>query len=191
MRTDRAIGIPNYDDDYSTPASRQARRRLEKRPTLLWVDDSPDLLDLYQTVFQSLGFDVLTTSSAQEAVNYLGLADVVILDYDMPVLNGTALASLLKSIDASKAIIMHSGNTSIPPVARQWVDAICPKGAPREELLAAIGRLSAGRPVGDQEILPGAICQASPDRQVSRDQREMQLEFLQLPSPDFPGRTND
>ena len=186
MRIDRAFEVPNEVqdyDEYATPAARKARRRLEKRPTLLWVDDSSTLLDLYQTVYQSLGFDVLATSSVEEAVSFLKRADVVVLDYDMPDMNGAALASLLKTIDDSKPIILHSGNASITPVAHPWVDAICFKGAPREELLAVISRLCEDRAIEELEIFQAAM--------PPTNRSETQLELLQLPCPDFANGSND
>jgi DNA-binding NtrC family response regulator len=111
---------------------------------LLWVDDSPLMLSLYQSVFESLGFEVLTTSSHAEALHYAGrnAADVAILDYDMPEMNGEVLASLMKRRCPMLPVILYSASTSIPRSAYHCVDAICLKAAPREELLTMIERLS-------------------------------------------------
>jgi DNA-binding NtrC family response regulator len=113
-------------------------------PRLLWVDDSRMLLSLYQSVFESLGFEVLATSSPNEALEHLSShgADVAILDYDMPEIDGGALASMIKDQCPMLPVILYSGNPSIPYVARRWVDAVCAKAAPRAELLATIDRLS-------------------------------------------------
>jgi len=115
-----------------------------KRRKLLWVDDSRALLSLYKSVFESLGFEVLATSSAEEALHQLSLAaaDVAILDYDMPGMDGGVLASLLKHRVPMLPVILYTGSTGIPPGARHCVDAICAKAAPREELLTTIERLS-------------------------------------------------
>jgi DNA-binding NtrC family response regulator len=113
------------------------------------VDDSAALLSLYKAVFESLGFEVVTTSSPEEALlchpTHSSAPDVVILDYDMPTMNGLALAALIKDRHVSTPVILHSGSTSIPAGAQECVDAVCHKGAPREELLATIERLSPGR----------------------------------------------
>ena len=147
MRQDQAI------------AAESARRTVRQRPTdlqhaaspqawrgrrLLWVDDSGLLLSLYQAVFASLGFEVLATSSHEEALHHASLdaADVAILDYDMPEMNGGALASLMKRRCPMLPVILYSGCASIPHSASRWVDAICSKAAPREELLTTIQRLS-------------------------------------------------
>jgi CheY-like chemotaxis protein len=120
-----------------------------RRRRLLWVDDSAPLLSLYKSVFGSLGFEVLTTSSPEEALRYhhahSTAPDVVILDYDMPAMNGAALAALIKDHYPLTPVILYSGNICLPDSAYECVDAICTKGAPREELLATIERLSPGR----------------------------------------------
>ena len=111
---------------------------------LLWVDDSRVLLSLYQAVFESLGFEVFAISSPKEALHRVSsdAADVAILDFDMPEMDGAVLASLMKERHPKLPVILYSGNTRIPHRAQHCVDAICAKGAPREELLTMIDRLS-------------------------------------------------
>jgi DNA-binding NtrC family response regulator len=121
---------------------------------ILWVDDSSSLLSLYQAVFGSLGFEVTTTSSPQDALRHAGDVDIAILDYDMPDMNGAVLASLLKGSHRTLPVILYSGNSLISDAAHQWVDAICAKGAPREELLSTIDRLSRKRPSSGRRRLP-------------------------------------
>jgi len=123
-----------------------------KSRRLLWVDDSPLMLSLYQWVFQSLGFEVLATSSYDEALQHAGCnaADVAILDYDMPEMNGGVLASLIKKLCPMLPVILYSGSADIPGHALDWVDAVCAKAAPREELLIVIDQLS-GRACKSQQ----------------------------------------
>jgi len=126
------------DAGHLSPSWTGGRRRL------LWVDDSGLLLSLYKSVFERLGFDVVTTSCPAEALKHLSLgqADLAILDYDMPAMDGGTLASMMKDRSPMFPVILYSGNTSIPSSARHWVDAICAKGSPREELLDTIERLA-------------------------------------------------
>ena len=111
---------------------------------LLWVDDSRALLSLYKSVFESLGFEVLATSSPDEALEHVSsnAPDVAILDYDMPGMDGGMLASLIKDRYPVLPVILYSGSTGIPVTAHYWVDAICAKTAAREELLTTIALLS-------------------------------------------------
>lgn len=108
--------------------------------TLLWVDDSESLLTLYEAIFGRLGFEVRVVRSPHEALDQLALhaVDVVILDYEMPRMNGCVLAALIKRRHPELPVILYSGSLCVPQSARRWVDAICPKTAPREHLLALI-----------------------------------------------------
>ena len=114
---------------------------------LLWVDDSRLLLGLYKTVFEGFGFEVQATCSPHEALDHLSsrAADVAILDYEMPEMDGGVLASLIKGRHPEVPVILYSGSDGIPSDAHRWVDAICSKTAPREELLAAIEESVASR----------------------------------------------
>jgi DNA-binding NtrC family response regulator len=114
---------------------------------LLWVDDSRPLLGLYKAIFESLGFEVQATCSPQEALEHLSsqATDVAILDYEMPDMNGSVLASLIKGRHPELPVILYSGSVCIPQDAHHWVDAICSKAAPREELLAMIEETLARR----------------------------------------------
>jgi len=131
-------GSPAIDRaDLALPQPWRGRR-------LLWVDDSRPLLSLYKSVFESLGFEVLATSSPDEALEHVSsnAPDVAILDYDMPGMDGGMLALLIKDRYPVLPVIIYSGSTGIPPTAHHWVDAICAKAAPREELLTTIELLS-------------------------------------------------
>ncbi len=131
-------GSPAIDRaDLALPQPWRGRR-------LLWVDDSRPLLSLYKSVFESLGFEVLATSSPDEALEHVSsnAPDVAILDYDMPGMDGGMLALLIKDRYPVLPVILYSGSTGIPPTAHHWVDAICAKAAPREELLTTIELLS-------------------------------------------------
>jgi CheY-like chemotaxis protein len=131
-------GSPAIDRaDLALPQPWRGRR-------LLWVDDSRPLLSLYKSVFESLGFEVLATSSPDEALEHVSsnAPDVAILDYDMPGMDGGMLALLIKDRYPVLPVILYSGSTGIPPTAHHWVDAICAKAAPREELITTIELLS-------------------------------------------------
>lgn len=101
----------------------------------------------------------------QDALRNAGDVDIAILDYDMPDMNGAALASLLKGSHRTLPVILYSGNSSISDAAHQWVDAICAKGAPRKELLSTIDRLSRKRPSFGRRRLPDLL--AAPYEQHS------------------------
>ena len=118
-------------------------RDVFKAPRLLWVDDTQTLLSLYKSIFESLGFEVLAISSPREALNHAWLAnaDVAILDYEMPEMDGGQLADLLKAWHPTLPVILYSGCVDLNALHCDSVDAFCAKSAPREELLTTIQRL--------------------------------------------------
>jgi len=131
-------GSPAIDRaDLALPQPWRGRR-------LLWVDDSRPLLSLYKSVFESLGFEVLATSSPDEALEHVSsnAPDVAILDYDMPGMDGGMLALLIKDRYPVLPVILYSGSTGIPPTAHHWVYFFYANGDHREELLTTIELLS-------------------------------------------------
>jgi len=113
-----------------------------KSRRLLWVDDSEVLLSLYKAVFEHLGFEVLASASPERTLDKLSsaAADVAILDYDMPEINGGDLASAIKDQFPTLPVILYTAKL-IPHTVRCCVDAVCAKAAPREDLLTTIERL--------------------------------------------------
>lgn len=108
---------------------------------------------MYKAMFEPLGFRVLTAASGAEGVmlalsNYV---DAVITDYEMPEMNGEAVASAIKTFRPGIPVLMFSGSTLISARCRRFVDAFCDKAGSRDELLAAIhGFLPKKRPSGLQ-----------------------------------------
>jgi CheY-like chemotaxis protein len=133
-----------------------------RNQTLLWVDDSRTLLSLYKSVFESLGFAVRATSSPREALRHASpdradcAIDVAILDYEMPEMDGGELAHRLRFRHPALPIILYSSCASIPASVNDSVDAVCMKGAPRQELLATIDWLSGNqtRTIGKRPSVP-------------------------------------
>src|ERR1700686_3572726 len=84
-------------------------------PTVLWVDDFQPGLELYRAMFEGLGFKVLTASCGKEAVKLAAdnLVDVVVTDYEMPGMNGEAVAMAIKSIKPRVPVVMFSGSTLV------------------------------------------------------------------------------
>ena len=67
--------------------------------------------------------------------------DAVLLDYQMPEMNGHELAREIRRLRPETPIIMFSGNEIIPEETLQLVDASVPKTEAVGELLSAVARL--------------------------------------------------
>jgi len=75
---------------------------------ILVVDDDPLVLDSLRTMLGVEGHAVETASNAKEALNLFkkGSFDLVILDYEMPGMNGDELAAAIKALDLNQPIVM-------------------------------------------------------------------------------------
>lgn len=123
------------------PECREAKRSPIK--TLLWIDDYEPGLTLYKYMFESLGYRVLTASRPKAGLRLAtaNSIDAVIVDYEMPEMNGGELAATLKKSHPDLPVVMFTGSGLIPSRARNVIDAYCDKAGPRSELEAAIRRV--------------------------------------------------
>ena len=112
--------------------------RLQK--TLLCVDDNQRSLQICKMVLEDVGYKILTSSSAREGLEVFAsnAIDAVILDYQMPEMNGELVAAEMKRTNPRIPILMLSGWVSPPESALQLVDEFVAKGDPVEFLLLAV-----------------------------------------------------
>lgn len=124
-------------------ATRKKRPHCSERPILLWVDDYKLGLELYRAMFESSGFRVLTASSGREGVKLAAQnqVDVVVTDYEMPGMNGEAVAAAVKRIDPAMPVVLFSGSTIVSPRSRGLFDAFCDKAGSRNLLSSTIHRM--------------------------------------------------
>lgn len=94
-------------------------------------------------MFESMGFKVLTASSGEEGVRLAAMnhVDVVVTDYEMPGMNGEAVAIAIKALNPEIPVVIFSGSTFLSPRARRAVDAFCDKAGSRNQLSATIQRM--------------------------------------------------
>ena len=75
------------------------------RPTILVVDDEPDLLEILEFNLEAAGYEVCTARSAAEALEQdPASADLLLLDVMMPGMDGFALARRLRAEPATAAL---------------------------------------------------------------------------------------
>src|SRR6267378_3576856 len=111
-----------------------------RQKTLLCVDDNQSSLKICKMVLEDFGYKVLTSSSAREGLEVFAsnAIDAVILDYQMPEMNGDLVAAEMKRTNPRIPILMLSGWVSLPESALQVVDEFVAKGDPVEFLLLAV-----------------------------------------------------
>lgn len=130
-------------------------------PTVLWIDDFEPGLALYKKMFEDRGFKVLTASSGETGVRLAALnrIDIVVTDYEMPGMDGLAVARSIKSLNPRTPVLLFSGSSLVPVRARRIVDGFCDKAGSRDHLLAAIHRLMQRK--RSQSLQPPPVAEAS------------------------------
>jgi CheY-like chemotaxis protein len=121
------------------------RSRSLLRAVVLCVDDDPKQLAMRVAVMSAAGYSVVSTTSPSEALRLCatGGVDVLVCDFDMPEMNGAALAAAVRFV-VPVLTILYSGHVDLPQHARGSADVFLSKGEPPEALLRTVQRLLEG-----------------------------------------------
>ena len=111
-----------------------------RQKTILCVDDNQSSLKICKIILEDVGYRVLTSSNAREGLEVFAsdAIDAVILDYQMPEMNGELVAAEMRRTKPRVPILMLSGWVSPPESALQLVDEFVAKGDPVEFMLLAV-----------------------------------------------------
>ncbi|MBZ5547473.1 MAG: response regulator [Acidobacteriia bacterium] len=119
-----------------------ARAYRGQERVLLCIDDSEAILAYEKSLFEGSGFSVVTAASARQGLKIATTStfDAVLLDYQMPDMNGHEVAVELRRVRPETLVIMFSGS-EIPEETQKLVDAVIPKAGEVRELLPVVTRL--------------------------------------------------
>jgi DNA-binding response OmpR family regulator len=112
--------------------------------TILCIDDEAAGLEARKMLLESEGYAVIEARSGKEGIALFqsNHVDLVIVDYWMASMNGTATAAAIKKLNPKTPIIMLSGYGELPGeivgIADRWIL----KGRATQELLAAVKALT-------------------------------------------------
>jgi len=111
-----------------------------RQKTLLCVDDNRSSLKICKIILENSGYKVLTASSGREGLKVFAsnAIDAVILDYQMPEMNGELVAAEMKRTNPEIPILMLSGWVSLPESALRLVDEFVNKGDRVEFMLLTV-----------------------------------------------------
>jgi CheY-like chemotaxis protein len=142
----RNIGV-RHGRSYGPELRLEAKVNASDPKTLVWIDDYQPGLTVYKAVFERLGFRVLTASGGRLGLNLIDSnpVDAVIVDYEMPEMDGEAVATSIRNSRPELPVILFSGSSLVPSRVKSVVDAVCDKAGSRDELLAAINRVLGNR----------------------------------------------
>ena len=112
-------------------------------PLLLCIDDDELVLGCVTSVLEAHGYRTLSASCGPLGIQLFkrNAIDLVVVDHDMPEMNGWEVAEELRRLDSKVPIIMHSGSPENSARAGALVDAFIPKGTEFNFLLSAIVNL--------------------------------------------------
>ncbi len=110
---------------------------------VLCIDDDQATLEVMESTLTGNGYSVLTSSSWRDAVETFqqNSIDLVIVDYEMPWMNGYEVALWIRSISPRVPIVLHSDSLDVSELAIKRTDACIPKGSEPSVLIAAVSNL--------------------------------------------------
>jgi CheY-like chemotaxis protein len=120
---------------------------LPSAPRILLVDDEVPQLLLRAQVMTLRGFPVLTAETPGDAISimaeeHIEKVGLVVLDYNMPGMNGCDLADLLKVMRPEVKIILYSGATDIPRNEMTSIDTFVSKADGIIALISEVAELT-------------------------------------------------
>jgi DNA-binding response OmpR family regulator len=113
---------------------------------ILVVDDDPGIRRLLRATLSDEGFDVTAASNGQEALAVARESepDLVILDIEMPVMDGPACFRALRQQGIESAVIILSAHGARAAAAELGADAAIDKPFDPEDIIAHVRRLTEG-----------------------------------------------
>jgi CheY-like chemotaxis protein len=99
------------------------------KPLILCVDDNEAVLDLTRMTLERKGYRVLTANGGRAALDAFAACpiDAVILDYEMPGMNGAEVAQEMMRIKPNVPKLLFSGNVSISREETRIFQGYCSK----------------------------------------------------------------
>ena len=127
---------------------------MSRPPTLLCIDDDVLLLAIRKALLESSDFRVLTAENGPLGLKIANREpiDVVILDYQMPGMDGGRVANELRRRRPEIAILLSSGLEEIPQSLLTIVDGVVPKGSSSATLKKEIERVMTAGPRVPEQI---------------------------------------
>ena len=130
-------------------------------PVILCIDDEAIGLRIRKAVLEGAGYTVLTASDGAEGLDLFRAhpVDAVVLDYNMPGMNGGEVAAVIRQHRPEIPILMLSAYVGLPREAVMLADLLLTKGGGPYDLLSKLDQLLAATrsKMSDPERGAGAV----------------------------------
>jgi DNA-binding response OmpR family regulator len=114
------------------------------RPTVMLVDDEPDILGFVETALRDEGYGVVATTNAPEALRSVRAEspDLILLDARMPRMDGAAFLSALRANHEEHVpvVLMTASRLGDAEVRRLGAQDFLAKPFDLDELLSCVAR---------------------------------------------------
>lgn len=90
-------------------------RRMSKKPNLIFTDDEDTFRNIMEKELSRMGYNVVSCASGIETLKNIEERDfdIVILDINMPVMNGIEILKKVKALDPTTEVIVLTGQGTI------------------------------------------------------------------------------
>jgi PAS domain S-box-containing protein len=146
LGTNIELWLPQSDAELEADAAAQDRVELRGRGTALLVDDEEYVRLSTADMLVDLGYDVIETTSAEEALRVIGSGirvDLVVTDHLMPGMSGTGLATELRDSRPDTPVLVISGYADVDGIASDLPRLTKPFR--KDELAASLQALTPSR----------------------------------------------
>jgi CheY-like chemotaxis protein len=112
--------------------------------TILCIDDDENILELHRALLESNGYNVLVALDGPSgiAITRKECVDAVVLDFNMPGMNGDQVALAIMKYQPRLPVVACSGVLDGIPESLKWfADAVLSKADGPQALLSAITRV--------------------------------------------------
>ncbi len=142
-----ALFGPGGEGQRERPPERPSNDGDEPNPTILVIDDDPSVLLTVKALLGKRGFNVLTSSSSPKGLDMLRYARgdirIVVLDYNMPKLDGGETLNFIKQLSPNSKVIGLTGMNpdSVTVGYLEGVEKLLGKPVVAAELFSTIDEL--------------------------------------------------
>jgi len=86
--------------------------------SILVVDDEPDILETTRWAFEAAGYEVLTATTGEEALEQVQTShpQVLLIDFKLPKMNGVEFLEEAQAVEPNATAVMITGMTHQPEI---------------------------------------------------------------------------